>query len=129
MSQWYKAAEVKDVPQGTMKGVEVGGTKVLLVHGAHGVRGFEDRCGHMSTPLSIGTFKSDVIKCPLHSAVFDGETGAVRGQPVIHMGIAQLPPEMLEAMKRMGEIMAQIRTEVLRPFPVAVESGSVMVYV
>jgi nitrite reductase/ring-hydroxylating ferredoxin subunit len=130
VSQWYRAADVKDVPQGTMKGVEVGGTKVLLVHGSNGVRGFEDRCGHMSTPLSLGTFKSGVIKCPLHSAVFDAETGSVRGQPVMHMeGAAQLPPEMIEAMKKMGELMAQIRCEILRPFPAAVESGSVMVYV
>jgi nitrite reductase/ring-hydroxylating ferredoxin subunit len=130
VSEWYKAADVKDVPQGTMKGVEVGATKVLLVHGASGVRGFEDRCGHMSAPLSVGTFKSGVIKCALHSAVFDAETGAVRGQPVLHMGgAAQLPPEMLEAMTKMGEIMAQIRCETIRPFPVAVESGSIMVYV
>jgi nitrite reductase/ring-hydroxylating ferredoxin subunit len=130
VSEWYKAADLKDVPQGTMKGVEVGDTKVLLVHGATGVRGFEDRCGHMSAPLSIGTFKSGVIKCALHSAVFDAETGSVRGEPVMHMGgSAQLPPEMLEAMKKMGEIMSQIRCETIRPFPVAVEAGSIMVYV
>jgi nitrite reductase/ring-hydroxylating ferredoxin subunit len=129
MSQWYQAAEAKDVPQGTMKGVDVGGVRVLLVHGATGIRGFEDRCGHMSTPMSIGTFKSGVIKCALHPAVFDAETGSVRGQPVMHMGGAQLPPEMMEAMQKMGEIMAQIRTEVLRSLPVAVEAGSVMVYV
>jgi nitrite reductase/ring-hydroxylating ferredoxin subunit len=130
MSAWYKAADAKDVPPGTMKGAEVGGTKVLLVHGASGIRGFEDRCGHMSAPLSIGSFKSGVIKCALHSAVFDAETGAVRGQPQMHMGGASnLPPEFVEAMAKMGEIMAQIRCETLRPFPVAVESGSVMIYV
>lgn len=130
MSAWYKVAESTDVPQGTMKGVEVGDTKVVLIHGASGIRGFEDRCGHMSAPMSIGTFKSGVIKCALHSAVFDAETGAVRGQPQMHMGGAdKLPPEMVEAMTKMGQIMAQIRCEPLRPFPVAVESGSVMVYV
>ena len=130
MSAWYKVAESTDVPQGTMKGVEVGDTKVVLIHGASGIRGFEDCCGHMSAPMSIGTFKSGVIKCALHSAVFDAETGAVRGQPQMHMGGAdKLPPEMVEAMTKMGQIMAQIRCEPLRPFPVAVESGSVMVYV
>jgi nitrite reductase/ring-hydroxylating ferredoxin subunit len=129
MSGWQKVSEVKDVPQGTMKGFDVGGTKVLLTHGASGIRAFEDRCGHMSAPLSIGTFKSGVIKCALHSAVFDAETGAVRGQPQMHMGGAdKLPPEMVEAMMKMGQIMAQIRCESIRPFPVAVESGAVMVY-
>jgi nitrite reductase/ring-hydroxylating ferredoxin subunit len=79
--------------------------------------------------MRIGAFKSGVIRCALHSVVFDAETGSVRGQPVMHMGGAQLPPEMMDAMKKMGEILAQIRTEVLRPFPVAVDAGSVMVFV
>ena len=130
MSGWYSATDAKELPQGKMKGVEVGGAKVLLVHGSSGVRAFEDRCGHMSAPLSIGTFKSGVIKCALHAAVFDAETGAVSGQPQMHApGAAQLPPEMLEAMARMGQIMAQIRCETLRPYPVAVENGQIMVYV
>jgi nitrite reductase/ring-hydroxylating ferredoxin subunit len=130
MTGWYRAADAKELPQGTMKGIEVGGTKVLLVHGSTGIRAFEDRCGHMSAPLSIGTFKSGVIKCALHSAAFDAETGAVRGQPQMHApGAAQLPPEMLEAMAKMGQIMAQIRCETLRPYPVAVENSQVLVYV
>jgi len=84
----------------------------------------------MSAPMSIGTFKSGVIKCALHSAVFDAETGAVRGQPQMHApGSGQLPPEMMEAMAKMGQIMSQIRCEPLRPYPVAVENGQVMVYV
>jgi nitrite reductase/ring-hydroxylating ferredoxin subunit len=110
--------------------VEVGTTKVLLVHGASGIRAFEDRCGHMSAPLSVGTFRSGVIKCALHSAVFDAETGAVRGQPIMRMGGAdKLPPEMMEAMAAAGQIMAQIRCETLRPFPVAVGNGQVLAFV
>jgi nitrite reductase/ring-hydroxylating ferredoxin subunit len=130
MTGWFSATDTKELPQGTMKGIEVAGAKVLLVHGPSGIRAFEDRCGHMSAPLSIGTFKSGAIKCALHAAVFDAETGAVRGQPQMHApGAAQLPPEMMEAMAKMGQIMAQIRCETLRPYPVAVENGHVMVYV
>ena len=129
MSQWHKVAETKETPPGTMKGFDVAGTKVLLVHGASGIRAFEDRCGHMSAPLSIGTFKSAVIKCALHAAVFDAETGAVKGQPQMHApGADKLPPEFLEAMAKMGQIMAQIRCENVRPFPLAVESGFVHVF-
>jgi nitrite reductase/ring-hydroxylating ferredoxin subunit len=129
MAEWHQAAESKDIPEGTMKGIDVAGAKVLLVHGAHGIRAFEDRCGHMSAPLSLGTFKSGVVKCALHSAVFDAETGDVRGQPQMRMGGAdKLPPEMAEAMMKMGQIMAQIRCESIRPYPVAVEDGQVKVY-
>jgi nitrite reductase/ring-hydroxylating ferredoxin subunit len=129
MSGWYKIADAKELPLGTMKGTEVSGTKVVVVHGPSGIRAFEDRCGHMSAPMSIGSFKSGVLKCALHAAVFDAETGAVRGQPQMHMPSVQLPPEMMQAMAQMGQIMAQIRCEPLRPYPVAVENGQVMVYV
>ncbi len=130
MSQWYDALEAKQLTAGTMKGIEVGGTKVVLLHGGSGVRAFEDRCGHMSAPLSIGTFKSGVIKCALHSAVFDAETGSVRGQPQMQSGgMDKLPPEMAQAFAAMGKIMAQIRCEGLRPFPVAVENGRISVFV
>jgi nitrite reductase/ring-hydroxylating ferredoxin subunit len=130
MSGWYSATDAKEIPEGSMKGIEVGEAKILLVHGPSGIRAFENRCGHMSAPLSLGTFKSGVIKCALHSAVFDAETGAVRGQPQMRApGAAQLPPEMMEAMAKMGEIMSQIRCEKLQPYPVAVENGQVMVYV
>jgi len=130
MTGWYQALDTKELPQGTMKGIEIAGAKVLLVHGSSGIRAFEDRCGHMSAPMSIGTFKSGVLKCALHAAVFDAETGAVRGQAQMHAPAAgQLPPELMTMMAQMGQIMAQIRCEPLRPFPVAVESGHVMVYV
>ncbi|MGC2360663.1 MAG: Rieske 2Fe-2S domain-containing protein [Thermoplasmata archaeon] len=129
MTGWYKAADAKELPQGSMKGFEVGDAKVLLVHGPSGIRAFEDRCGHMSAPLSLGVFKSGVIKCALHSAVFDAETGQVRGQPVMHAPSGNLPPEFMEAMAKMGQIMGQIRCETIRPYPVAVENGEVMVFV
>ena len=130
MSQWYDAMEAKQLAAGTMKGIEVGGTKILLINGASGIRAFEDRCGHMSAPLSIGLFKSGVLKCALHSAVFDAETGAVRGQPQMHAGaMDKLPPEMVQALTEMGRIMAQIRCETLRPFPIALENGRISVFV
>ncbi|MGA8303868.1 MAG: Rieske 2Fe-2S domain-containing protein [Thermoplasmata archaeon] len=129
MTGWYKAADAKELPQGSMKGFEVGDAKVLLVHGPSGIRAFEDRCGHMSAPLSLGVFKSGVIKCALHSAVFGAETGQVRGQPVMHAPSGNLPPEFMEAMAKMGQIMGQIRCETIRPYPVAVENGEVMVFV
>jgi nitrite reductase/ring-hydroxylating ferredoxin subunit len=130
MTGWYKAADAREVPQGTMKGVEIAGAKVVLVHGSSGIRAFEDRCGHMSALMSTGTFKSGVLKCELHAAVFDAETGAVRGQPQMHApGAGQLPPEFMDMMAKMGQIMARIRCEPLRPYPVAVEGGHVMVYI
>jgi nitrite reductase/ring-hydroxylating ferredoxin subunit len=130
MPGWYNASEMKNPPQGRMKAVDVGSTKVFLVHGRSGIRAFEDRCGHVSAPLSLGTFRSGLIKCPLRSAVYDAETGEVRGPPITRReGASKLPPEMMETMAAMDPIMAQVRCETLRPFPVAVENGQVLVLV
>lgn len=84
----------------------------------------------MSAPLSIGEFKSGVIKCALHSAVFDAATGAVRGQPQIHRAAPEtLPPEMAQTLRKVAEIQDQIRCEPLHPFPVGEGHGAISVYV
>jgi nitrite reductase/ring-hydroxylating ferredoxin subunit len=78
----------------------------------------------------MGTFRSGVLKCPQHNAVFDARTGEVRGQPVMAMqGIHKLPKELMEAMVKMGPIMARIESRPLNPLPVAVSNGSVRVLV
>jgi nitrite reductase/ring-hydroxylating ferredoxin subunit len=125
----YDAVTAKDVPQGTTKGGDVGRLKVALVHGQSGIRTFEDRCGQMSAPINIGTFKNEVIKCALHAAVLDAETGLVRGEPQMQIrGFEKPPQEMVEAFSHARQIMAQIRCDLLRPVPVAVENDRVMDY-
>ena len=66
---------VDELPGGTMRRVSFGDLDLLLAHTAKGVCAVEDRCPHMSAPLSIGSLEGCVVACPLHSGRFDLASG------------------------------------------------------
>jgi nitrite reductase/ring-hydroxylating ferredoxin subunit len=63
--------EAADLPPGTMRRVSVGDLDLLLAHLPAGIVAVDDRCPHMSAPLSIGTLEGCVVGCPLHEGRFD----------------------------------------------------------
>ncbi|MGA9838849.1 MAG: Rieske (2Fe-2S) protein [Thermoplasmata archaeon] len=130
MQAWHEIKEAKDLKPGEMAHGAAGGEDVLVVNQAGEFHAFVNRCGHMNAPLDLGTFKSGVLKCPQHNAVFDAGTGAVRGQPVMSMpGMDKLPPELLEGMARMAPIFARIECRPLTPLPTDAANGLVRVFV
>jgi 3-phenylpropionate/trans-cinnamate dioxygenase ferredoxin component len=66
---------VEELPLGTMRRVTRGELDVLLVHTALGVFATDDRCPHMSAPLSIGILEDCIVQCPLHEGRFDLASG------------------------------------------------------
>jgi 3-phenylpropionate/trans-cinnamate dioxygenase ferredoxin subunit len=66
---------VDELPSGTMRRVTRGDLDLLLVHTDKGVFATDDRCPHMSAPLSIGELDGCIIGCPLHEGRFDLESG------------------------------------------------------
>lgn len=66
---------VADLPIGTMRRVSRGDLDVLLVHTEDGIYATEDRCPHMSAPLSLGELDGCIIACPLHEGRFDLRSG------------------------------------------------------
>ena len=54
---------------------------VLLAHTPQGIVATDDRCPHMSAPLSIGDLDGCVVSCPLHEGRFDLCTGATVQMP------------------------------------------------
>ena len=72
---FHSVLSVDDLPVGSMRRVSRGDLDVLLVHTDRGVFATEDRCPHMSAPLSIGILDGCVIQCPLHEGRFDLESG------------------------------------------------------
>ena len=49
------------LPEGTMRRVTVGELDLLLVNTDHGVFATDDRCPHMSAPLSIGDLEGCIV--------------------------------------------------------------------
>jgi nitrite reductase/ring-hydroxylating ferredoxin subunit len=72
---------VMDLPEGSMRRVTHGDLDILVAHTPAGVVAVDDRCPHMSAPLSIGTLDGCVVACPLHEGRFDLCSGAVVQMP------------------------------------------------
>jgi len=64
-----------DLLPGTMRRVTLEDLDILLAHTDLGVVAVDDRCPHMSAPLSIGELAGCVVACPLHSGRFDLASG------------------------------------------------------
>lgn len=67
--------DVTELPPGAMRRVTRGDLDVLLAHTSAGIVATDDRCPHMSAPLSIGELDDCVVACPLHEGRFDLATG------------------------------------------------------
>jgi nitrite reductase/ring-hydroxylating ferredoxin subunit len=66
---------------GEMRRVTFGDLDVLVAHGCNGLVAIDDRCPHMSAPLSLGVLEGCLIDCPLHNGQFDLATGATTRMP------------------------------------------------
>lgn len=75
------ALQVAELPPGAMRRVTFGDLDVLLAHTAAGIVAIDDRCPHMSAPLSIGRLDGCLVDCPLHSGQFDLTTGNATRMP------------------------------------------------
>jgi nitrite reductase/ring-hydroxylating ferredoxin subunit len=63
------------LPAGAMRRITRGDLDILLAHTSVGIVATDDRCPHMSAPLSIGELDDCVVACPLHEGRFDLSTG------------------------------------------------------
>ncbi len=70
-----------ELPGGQMRRVTVGDLDILIANTSNGLVAIEDRCPHMSAPLSIGELDGCLISCPLHSGQFDLATGNATRMP------------------------------------------------
>ena len=73
--------DAAELPPGTMRRVTRGELDVLLAHTPGGIVATDDRCPHMSAPLSIGELEGCVVACPLHEGRFDLCTGETVQMP------------------------------------------------
>jgi len=72
---WVVLVGASEVERGAMRRVSLGDLDLLVAHTAGGIVVTDDRCPHMSAPLSIGQLEGCVVACPLHEGRFDLCTG------------------------------------------------------
>jgi nitrite reductase/ring-hydroxylating ferredoxin subunit len=64
-----------ELPPGAMARLTRGDLDLLIAHTDAGLVATDDRCPHMSAPLSAGRLEGCISYCPLHRGAFDLRTG------------------------------------------------------
>ncbi len=64
-----------ELPPGAMRRITRDDLDVLVAHTDDGLVAIEDRCPHMSAPLSAGHLEGCITHCPLHQGAFDLRSG------------------------------------------------------
>jgi 3-phenylpropionate/trans-cinnamate dioxygenase ferredoxin subunit len=127
--------DADDLPPGSMQRVSRGDLDVLLAHTPQGIVATDDRCPHMSAPLSIGDLQGCVVACPLHEGRFDlctGEpvqmptTGGLHPDGTYHptWSPAGRDPKVDPPGKK-AEARRLTRVRLLRYYPVRIAGGRI----
>ena len=82
---YVSVASLRELPEGSVLGVEAQGKRVCLAHCEGEVYAFADNCTHRDFPLSNGELDTDdcTITCEWHGATFDLKTGVPRCPPAV----------------------------------------------
>src|SRR5262245_57304557 len=134
---YHPMLRLDELPEGTMRRVTIGELDVLLVNTDRGIFATDDRCPHMSAPLSIGDLDGCVVACPLHEGKFDlvsGDTaqmpttGGLDAEGVYHptWSPAGKDPKV-DPPGRKAEARRLTRVRRLRYYPVRIVDGVVEV--
>lgn len=83
MSQFVKAAHVKDVTSESPTCVTVGDEDIALFRQGDTYYAIGNTCTHQGGPLCEGELKDGEIECPWHGAHFRLSTGEATGPPAV----------------------------------------------
>jgi nitrite reductase/ring-hydroxylating ferredoxin subunit len=78
---WHKAADLSAFGDKAVIGVEIAGREVALYKLGEEYFATANICTHQFAFMSEGYVEGDCIECPLHQALFDIRTGAVKEGP------------------------------------------------
>jgi nitrite reductase/ring-hydroxylating ferredoxin subunit len=130
--QFIDASDIKDVPPGKMKHVEVEEKEILLANSEGKVYALCDRCSHMNAPLSMGALNGKVVTCPMHGARYDITTGKKIAEPMA-LDPSKFPEPLPESLQKMfarsAEIQSKIKTYDQPIYETKVEGNRVKVRV
>ncbi len=133
---FVEVAKVSEVPPGTMKHIETGGTEICIVNAGGTFYAIGDRCGHENARLSTGVLQGTVVTCPMHFSRFDVTTGKLLSGPKLETGDAAkmfggCPGDVQKAMGQMFSRLAQnqglIKTYDQPVFEVKADNGTVRI--
>ena len=82
-AQTVAVARLDEIPEGKVKVVDAGGTRIALCNYAGTIYAIDDVCTHDRGPLGQGELVANEIECPRHGARFDVLTGRATRLPAV----------------------------------------------
>ena len=85
MADFVKVASLSDLPAGSAKTVEIGGTALALYNVGGQVHATTNTCPHRGGPLGEGVLGGGVITCPWHAFEYDVTSGRCLTNPALQI--------------------------------------------
>lgn len=80
-AQFHFAANVGEVPVGTMRCVRIKGVRILIANADGAIHAVDEMCSHEDYSLCLGALQGERLKCSLHGSRFDLNTGEPLDDP------------------------------------------------
>ena len=81
MAEFVKVATVPEIPKGTARVFQAGGTPVALYNLDGAIHATANACPHRGGPLGEGAVADGIITCPWHGFQFDVKSGRCLTNP------------------------------------------------
>ncbi|MBI4287475.1 MAG: Rieske 2Fe-2S domain-containing protein [Chloroflexi bacterium] len=122
-----KLAEVGEIAPGGMKLVEAGGEEIVLCNCGGKYFALARRCGHMNSPLEMGSLDGTILTCPMHHVQFNVTTGEALNYPIPGYIDEPLPDKWAKHMSYLVMLMQHITVCDIRTLPVTIQGTSIHV--
>jgi len=110
-SEYDDLAAESELAEGTMKGVDMGEERVLLVRVEGRICAVGGLCTHQIAHLEDGILEGRTVLCPRHGAAFDVETGEPLTPP------ADMPLPVYDVQVVGGRVLVCRQPKPFRPRP------------
>jgi len=102
LDAWVRVAALDEVGPGTLLGVTVERTAVVIANVDGDLYALRDRCSHADFPLRDGVLRGETLECVHHGATFDVCSGTATGFPAIR------PVKSYEVDVRDGDVFIRL---------------------
>jgi len=82
---WLPACVLSEIPDGTLRGIEIAGQKLALFRRGTAVTCFQNACAHLGLAIHEGTVTDGIITCPHHGFRYDLASGECLTAPEVQL--------------------------------------------
>jgi nitrite reductase/ring-hydroxylating ferredoxin subunit len=127
-NKFIQAIKADELAPGGMKAVGIEGREIVICNAGGRFYAIDRRCGHMNSPLEMGTLDGNILTCAMHGAQFDVTTGEALSGPIPRdFGPEVPPPRIAQFSQIVATLMNHIKTNSIRTYETKVESGIIWV--